>query len=360
MTADRDGYIDLRSDTVTRPSPAMRRAMAEAEVGDDWYGDDPTVNRLQDAAAELTGKAAALYLPTGTACNQIALHAFVRPGRFAVCEATAHLGGTEAGSAATLSGVAFRRVAARERGLLDADQVAAALQPDPYDVDVVDLVALENTHQVGGGSVMPVDSLAAISGACAAAGTPLYLDGARIFNACVVTGATVAEYAGQVDAMMFCLSKGLGAPIGSLLTGDTEFIREARRLKVLFGAAWRQAGLMAAAGLVALRDGPGRLAEDHANAQRLARGIAETMPDAVDPAAVQTNILFVDVTRTGHPVQEWRQRLAAHGVLVTMVAGRLRMLTHADVTAADIDTALDAWRKVAAELAGPVPGPVSG
>ena len=360
MTADRDGYIDLRSDTVTRPSAAMRRAMAEAEVGDDWYGDDPTVNRLQDAAAELTGKAAALYLPTGTACNQIALHAFVRPGRFAVCEATAHIGGTEAGSAATLSGVAFHRVAARERGLLDADQLAAALQPDPYDVDVVDLVALENTHQVGGGSVMPVESLAAISGACAAAGTPLYLDGARIFNACVVTGATIAEYAGQVDAMMFCLSKGLGAPIGSLLTGDTEFIREARRLKVLFGAAWRQAGLMAAAGLVALRDGPGRLAEDHANAQRLARGIAETMPDAVDPAAVQTNILFVDVTWTGHPVQEWRQRLAAHGVLVTMVAGRLRMLTHADVTAADIDTALDAWRKVAAELAGPVPGPVSG
>jgi threonine aldolase len=159
-----------------------------------------------------------------------------------------------------------------------------------------------------------------------------------------------------VDAMMFCLSKGLGAPIGSLLTGDAEFIREARRLKVLFGAAWRQAGLMAGAGLIALRDGPGRLGEDHANAQRLAEGIAETMPDALDPAAVQTNILFVDVTRTGHPVQEWRQRLAAQGVLVTMVAGRLRMLTHADVTAADIDTALTAWRKAAAELTGPTAG----
>ncbi len=183
------------------------------------------------------------------------------------------------GSAASLSGVAFRRVAARERGLLDADQVAAALQPDPYDVDVVDLVALENTHQVGGGSVLPVESLAAISGACAAAGTPVYLDGARIFNACAVTGAAVAEYAGQVDAMMFCLSKGLGAPIGSLLTGDAEFIREARRLKVLFGAAWRQAGVMAAAGLVALRDGPGRLAEDHGNAQRLAQGIAKPCPE---------------------------------------------------------------------------------
>ena len=153
--------------------------------------------------------------------------------------------------------------------------------------------------------------------------------------------------------MMFCLSKGLGAPIGSLLTGDAEFIREARRLKILFGAAWRQAGVMAAAGLIALRDGPGRLAEDHANAQRLAQGIAEAMPGAIDPAGVQTNILFVDVTQAGHPVQEWRQRLAAHGVLVTMVAGRLRMLTHADVATADIDTALDAWRKVTTELAGP-------
>jgi threonine aldolase len=152
--------------------------------------------------------------------------------------------------------------------------------------------------------------------------------------------------------MMFCLSKGLGAPIGSLLTGDAEFIREARRLKVLFGAAWRQAGLMAAAGLIALRDGPGRLAEDHANAQRLAQGIAETVPDAIDPAAVQTNILFVDVTRTGHPVLEWRERLAGHGVLVTVVAGRLRMLTHADVSAASIDAALAAWRKVASELTG--------
>jgi len=166
----------------------------------------------------------------------------------------------------------------------------------------------------------------------------------------------VAEYAGQVDAMMFCLSKGLGAPIGSLLTGDAEFIREARRLKVLFGAAWRQAGVMAAAGLVALRDGPGRLAEDHANAQRLAQGIAETMPGVIEPAGVQTNILFVDVTRTSHPTQEWRQRLAGHGVLVTMVSGRLRMLTHADVTSADIDTALDVWRKVAAELTGPAGG----
>jgi threonine aldolase len=201
--------------------------------------------------------------------------------------------------------------------------------------------------------VLPVADLAAIARVCAAQHTPLYLDGARIFNAAVVTGASVAQYAAQADAMMFCLSKGLGAPIGSLLAGDTEFIREARRLKIVFGAAWRQAGVMAAAGLIALRDGPGRLAEDHANARRLAAGIAQILRGSVDPAAVETNIVFVDVSATGAGVLAWRERLAAHGVLVTMVAGRVRMLTHADVTAAGIDVALAAWRHAAAELAMP-------
>ena len=160
------GGIDLRSDTVTRPSEAMRRAMARAEVGDDWYGDDPTVNRLQEAAAEAAGKQAAIYLPTGTLCNQIALHVFARPGHFVVCEATCHVGGTEAATAAVLSGVAFRRVEGRSRGLLEAGQVAAALAPDPYDVDVVDLVTLENTHQRGGGSAMPAADVAAVGAVC--------------------------------------------------------------------------------------------------------------------------------------------------------------------------------------------------
>jgi threonine aldolase len=349
------GPIDLRSDTVTRPSAAMRRAMADAEVGDDWYGDDPAVNRLQDAAATLTGKEAALFLPTGTACNQIALHAFVRPGRYVVCEATAHVGGTEAASAAALSGIAFRRLAAPSRGRLTAAQVAAALEPDPYDVDQVDLVAVENTHQVGGGSVLSVAGLAEIAAACSARRVPLYLDGARIFNAATVTGASVAEYAVHTGALMFCLSKGLGAPVGSVLAGDAEFIREARRLKVLFGAAWRQAGILAAAGLIALRDGPDRLAGDHARARRLASGVAEILPGAVDPAAVETNIVFVDVSGTGHPAARWAQRLAAHGVLVTMVGGRVRMLTHTDVLDQAIEAALDAWRAAAAELAASAP-----
>jgi threonine aldolase len=339
--------IDLRSDTVSQPSQRMRQAMATAEVGDDWYGDDPTVNLLQDRAAELTGKEAAIYLPTGTLCNQVALHAYVSSGHLAVCESSAHIGGIEVSSSAALSGVAFRLVAGQDRGRLTGAQVAAALTPDPYNVTVVDLVAIENTHQVGGGSVLAVDEVAAIAAATTTAGVPLYLDGARIFNACTATGVPVADYARRVDALMFCLSKGLGAPIGSVLAGDAELIREARRLKVLFGAAWRQAGIMAAAGLIALTEGPGRLHEDHANARALAEGLAELLPGSADPAAVETNIVFADVSGTGRDALQWRDLLAAEEVLVSIIGERLRMVTHVDVSASDIAAALDAWHRIA-------------
>jgi threonine aldolase len=345
-----DAPIDLRSDTVSKPSRQMREAMAAAEVGDDWYGDDPTVNLLQDRSAELTGKEAAIYLPTGTMCNQVALHAYVASGHLAVCEASAHIGGTEASSSAALSGVSFRHVAAPSRGLLTADQVATALAPDPYDVAVVDLVAIENTHQVGGGSVLGVAELGKIGAATQSAGVPLYLDGARIFNACAVAGVPVADYTRHVNSMMFCLSKGLGAPIGSMLVGDAEFIREARRLKILFGGAWRQAGIMAAAGLIALADGPGRLHEDHANARALAAGLAELLPGSVEPAGVETNIVFASVAGSGRDALQWRDLLAAEGVLVTIIGDRVRMLTHVGVSAADIGAVLDAWRRVAKSI----------
>jgi threonine aldolase len=350
MSTAAGGYVDLRSDTVTKPSAAMRRAMAEAEVGDDWFGDDPTVNRLQDRAAEVTGRQAALYLPTGTMCNQIAMHIFARAGHLVVCEESAHVAGMEVSSSAVLSGIAFRRLAAPARGLLTVGQVAEALAPDPYDATVIDLVAIENTHQVGGGSVLPVADVRAIGKTCADHGIPLYLDGARVFNACAATGAAVADYAGGVGAMMFCLSKGLGAPIGSMLVGDSDFIREARRLKILFGGAWRQAGIMAAAGLIALEEGPGRLPEDHANARRLAEGVAEIVPGSLDPSAVETNIVFADVAVSGQPLAVWVDTLAAEGVLVTTVGDRVRMLTHVGITAADVDTALAAWRRAAASL----------
>ncbi len=342
-----DARIDLRSDTVTQPSDRMRRAMATAEVGDDWYGDDPTVNRLQDRVAELTGKEAALYLPTGTMCNQIALHAYVRSGHLAVCEATAHIGRTEVSAAAALSGVAFHYLTAPDRGLLLGEQVAAALAPDPDDVAVVDLVSIENTHHVGGGTVMSVAGVRDIGAVCADAGVPLYLDGARIFNACAVAELAVADYARAVSSMMFCLSKGLGAPIGSVLAGDREFIAEARRLKILFGGAWRQAGIMAAAGLIALEEGPARLPEDHANAGILAEGVAELLPDSIDPDEVETNIVFVDVSGTGRSAAEWQQLLAAEGLLVTIVGGRIRMLTHVGIGPAEIQAALAAWGRAA-------------
>lgn len=343
-------FIDLRSDTVTRPTESMRQAMAAAEVGDDWYGDDPTVNRLQDCVADLTGKSAALFLSTGTLCNQIALHVWARSGHFVACAASAHVCNMEVHSAAALSGIAFRRIRTPANGLLAAASVDQALTADTYGVGVVDLLTVENTHQLGGGTAMPVPRLAEIAEVAARHRIPLYLDGARLFNACTLTGATVAEYATHADALMISLSKGLGAPIGSMLAGDAEFIREARRLKIAFGAAWRQAGIMAAAGLIALRDGPARLADDHTHARMLAEGIAEILPGTIDPATVTTNIVFVDVTCTGHSESVWMAGLAAEGVRVTVVPGRVRMLTHCDIDSSDIDAALTAWRKVSTNI----------
>jgi threonine aldolase len=307
------------------------------------------VNRLQERAAEVTGKEAALFLPTGTLCNQIGMHLFTSAGHHVVCEATAHVGGLEVPTSAILSGIAYFPVAAPSRGMLTPELVASALEPDPYDVDVVDLVCLENTHQVGGGTVMTVDEVRAVRKVVDEHELPLYLDGARIFNACAVTGARPADFGAEVDAMMFCLSKGLGAPIGSVLCGDASFIAEARRMKILLGAAWRQAGVVAAAGLVALEEGPKRLPEDHQNASRLAAGVAEVLPNALDPAAVETNMVFVDVTRAGLDVLEVRDRLRDAGVLATIVAGKIRMVTHVDVGAGDVDRAIDAWRSVVSE-----------
>jgi threonine aldolase len=338
--------IDLRSDTVTKPTERMRRAMFEAEVGDDWYGDDPTVRRLEERAAEITGKDSAVYVATGTMANQIAMHLLTKRGHFVLAEASAHVQGVEVTTSAMLSGIAFHRIPT-ERGILSAEQVSAALEPDPYDVDVVDLLAVENTHQVGGGSVWPIDGLRAVAKVAHDAGAPVYMDGARIFNASVASETPVLEYAAEVDALMFCLSKGLGAPIGSVLCGSTDFVREARRTKILLGGAWRQAGIMAAAGLVALEDGPRRLHEDHANARRLADGIASVTAATVDPAAVETNMVFVDSSAIGVPPLEMRERLLGEGVLATLVAGKIRMVTHQDVSREDVEAAVAAWRGVA-------------
>ncbi len=332
------------------PSAAMREAMAAAEVGDDWFGDDPTVNRLQDRAAEVTGKEAALYVPTGTMANQIALRLHFRGGgHLVVAESSAHVATTEVMSAAALSGMAFRAVVGDTRGRITADQVRAALEPDePYDVEVVDLVAVENTHGHAGGTVMPIEDLRDIHKVAQEAGVPVHLDGARIFNAAVASGTDVAEFCGEVDTMMFCVSKGLGAPIGSLVCGPKEAIREARRLKVLFGGAWRQAGVLAAAGLIALEEGPKRLHEDHRRARRLAEGVAEALPGTLDAASVETNMVYVDTEAVGMEPLVAVGRLEREGVGATLVSGNVRMVTHLDVSDDDIETAVAAWRTVAA------------
>jgi threonine aldolase len=346
--------VDLRSDTVTIPSPAMRTAMARAEVGDDWYGDDPTVNRLQDRAAEITGKEAALFVPTGTMANQIALRFhFGGTGHLVVAESRAHVTTTEVMSAAALSGIAFKAITGDDRGQISADQVRRALEPDePYDVEVVDLISVENTHGHAGGTVMPVEDLRDIHKVAEEAGLPVHLDGARIFNAAVASGTDVAEFCAEVDTMMFCVSKGLGAPIGSVVCGPAYMIREARRLKILFGGAWRQAGVLAAAGLLALEDGPPRLHEDHARARRLADGVAEAVPGAIDPAAVETNMVYVNTEAVGMEPADAIARLKEQGVGATLVSGKVRMVTHVDVTDQGIDTAIAAWRTLGASARG--------
>jgi len=342
--------VDLRSDTVTKPSAAMRRAMAEAEVGDDWFGDDPTVNRLQDRAAEVTGKEAALFVPSGTMANQIGLRLHFRgTGHFVVAERTAHVTSTEVMSAAVLSGIAYRSIGGDERGRITADQVRAALEPDEaYGVEVVDLVCVENTHAHGGGTVMPADELRAIRKVTDEAGLPIHLDGARIFNAATAAGVDVTEWTREVDTMMFCVSKGLGAPIGSLICGPSVLMPEARRLKILFGGAWRQAGIVAAAGLLALEEGPRRLHEDHARARRLAAAIAEIVPGGIDPQNVETNMVFVDTEPAGMTPLEAVRGLEGEGVGVTLVSGNVRMVTHVDIADEDVETAIAAWKAVVA------------
>jgi threonine aldolase len=342
--------VDLRSDTVTKPSDAMRRAMAEAEVGDDWFGTDPTVNRLQERAAEAVGKEAALFVPTGTMANQICLRLhFGGTGHLVVAERTAHVASTEIMSSAVLSGIAFRTIAGDGRGQITADQVRAALEPDePYDVEVVDLVCVENTHGHAGGSVMAPEDLRGIRKVADEAGLPIHLDGARIFNAAAATGLDVGEWTREVDTMMFCVSKGLGAPIGSLVCGPADLMPEARRLKILFGGAWRQAGVVAAAGLVALEEGPGRLHEDHVRARRLADALAELVPGGLDPAAVETNMVFFDPEPVGMTALEAVRFLESRGVGATLVSGKVRMVTHVNVADEDVETAIAAWREIVA------------
>jgi threonine aldolase len=345
--------VDLRSDTVTKPSEAMRGAMASAEVGDDWFGDDPTVNRLQEAAAEAVGKEAAVYVPTGTMANQICVALHVRGvGHFVAATAGAHVASTEVMSSAALSGVAFRTGDPGPQGWMTAELARElAGVEDPYEVEVVDLLCVENTMGHAGGTVLPPEEMRAIGKVAEEVGVPIHLDGARIFNAAVAAGVDVTELTRDADTMMFCVSKGLGAPIGSLVCGSRDQMVEARRLKILFGGAWRQAGIMAAAGLIALAEGPKRLHEDHERARKLAEGLAELLPGSVDLDLVATNMVYVNTEAVGIPPLRALDRLADQGVGATFVGGFVRMVTHVDVDDEGVALALDAWRSLASERA---------
>lgn len=326
--------IDLRSDTVTRPTAEMRRAMAAAEVGDDVYGEDPSVNRLQDLAAERLGKEAALYVPSGSMANQIALRSLTRHGDVVLATEGAHILRYESGAAAALSGVQVKTISG-PRGA-EPDALLAAVPPEDAHNAPATLLTLEVTHNAGGGVVPDLASVRTLVHAAADAGLRAHLDGARLFNAQVASGRSVAEWAGPFDTVSFCLSKGLGAPVGSLVCGTRDQIRVVHRLRKMFGGGMRQAGILAAAGIYALEHHVDRLAEDHEHARRLATGLEKEGFALVAPP--ETNIVLWEVKDAASFVAAARAR----GVLVnTMGPDRVRALTHLDVDATDVDRAVE-------------------
>ncbi|MBK9706058.1 MAG: aminotransferase class I/II-fold pyridoxal phosphate-dependent enzyme [Acidobacteria bacterium] len=334
--------IDLRSDTVTKPTQAMRRAMAEAEVGDDVYLEDPTVNRLQERAAEIFGKEAALFVPSGTMGNQISVKLHTRPGTEVILEERSHIFNYEMGASAVISGVTFRTVRG-SNGLLDWESVRAAIHHQAaYYVTPTSMIALENTHNMAGGSIMPLATAEEICRGAHEVGLPVHLDGARIFNAAISLGTTVAEIARPFDSVMFCLSKGLGAPVGSMIVGSKDFINEARNWRKRLGGGMRQVGILAAAGLIALEESPELLREDHANARRLGLGLAGMRGISIDPETVQTNIVIFDISGTGLSTAEFASELKSKGVLANGINTReMRMVTHYNVDSGMIERTLN-------------------
>lgn len=326
--------IDLRSDTVTRPTAGMRAAMASAEVGDDVFDEDPTVHRLQERVAELLGQEAALFVPSGTMSNQICVRLHTRPGDELLCDAGCHIYNYEAGGPAVLSGVTCR-VIEGDYGILDVPQLEDKLRPINEHLVRTRLVCLENTHNKGGGKVYPLEKIQAIASWARKNGLALHLDGARLWNAIAATGIPAREWASYFDSVSVCFSKGLGAPVGSALVGPRDFVRQARHVRKLFGGGMRQAGVLAAAALYALEHHQDRLTEDHANAQVIARAIAETPGLRLDPPDVETNLIWFHVDRRLGTAAEVTRRLAERGVLVHPLGPQtLRACTHLDVSAA--------------------------
>jgi threonine aldolase len=334
-------WVELRSDTFTKPSPEMRRAMAEAEVGDDVFGEDPTVNALQERVAALFGKEAALFVASGTMGNEVSLRCLTNPGDEVVIEENAHIVLHEVGAPATISQVMLRPVPST-RGVIDPDTLAAAIRPPTPLFSHTTLVCVENTHQASGGSVWPLDALRAVAKVAHERECRVHLDGARIFNASVASAIPVSEYAAEVDALSFCFSKGLGAPIGSMLVGTQAFVDRARKVRRMLGGAMRQLGVLAAAAGYALDNNVERLADDHTHARRLAEGFATVRPGCVDPSAVETNIVYVDLgdldpVAVSGAMWERGVRIYPYG------QGLLRAVTHLDVDDAGVEQAIEVF-----------------
>jgi len=338
--------IDLRSDTVTLPTAGMRAAMAAAEVGDDVYGEDPTVRRLEERAADLLGTEASLFMPSGTMANQTAIACHTRPGQEVIVEAGSHIYNVELGTMARFSGVQ-PRVIPGARGVFTVEQVASAIRPNLYYLAPTGLVCLENTHNAAGGRIWPLDEARRVLAVAHARGIPVHLDGARIFNAAAATGTPVRDLVAGFDSAMFCLSKGLGCPVGSVLCGSREFVAAARRVRKAFGGGMRQAGILAAAGLYALDHHVDRLAVDHTHARLLADGLASLPGLSVLPP--ETNIVLFEIA-TGPDAETLCARLRVHGVLASPASAGtsprgVRMVTHLGVSRADVARTVDRVRE---------------
>ena len=331
---------DFRSDTVTRPDAAMRQAMLEAPVGDDVYFEDPTVAELQAELAAMTGFEAGLFTPSGTMANQIALAVHCRPGQEVIMPQGAHVYEYEPGAMAVIGGLLPRLVPA-PLGVPEVAHVEAAIQDSVHKAET-GLISLENTHNAAGGTVVPLEHCREISAVAHHHGLPVHLDAARGFNAAAALGVSIADVCVGFDSVSICLSKGLGAPVGSVLLGSVAFISRAHRLRKMLGGGMRQAGILAAAGLIAIREGPDRLHQDHARARQLAEGLADIPGVTVDMEAVQTNMVYVAVQDAAATSRE----LASHGVLCNALDGKLRFVTHHQLADGAVDQAVAAFRTV--------------
>ncbi|NQT51625.1 low-specificity L-threonine aldolase [bacterium] len=341
-----DTPIDLRSDTVTLPSDAMRQAMAAAPVGDDVQGEDPTINRLEEMCAELFGMEAALFVPSGTMANQVAIKTWTQAGDELIADVNAHIFQYESAAIAGLSGVQANLIHGT-RGIFTAQQVAERIRPANVHFGPTTLVCIENTHNRGGGAIWPVDAVQDIAELCRDRGIRFHLDGARLMNACVATGRPATDYTQHVDSATLCFSKGLGAPVGSILAGPADYIVLARRWRKMFGGGMRQAGILAAGALYALEHNVDRLAEDHANARLLADGLAAIPVLDVRPDEVDTNMVFFNCDRSGLSAPELEERMAQQGVLMHHESPtRLRLVTHLDVSREQILAAIEAFQRV--------------